>query len=147
MNSNKKNTKIKTENNSNSNLSQSTNKKHKLSKNPILLIEKIIQNLKKKEAHKSLRFWMTNFFFGFLCLKAFQFSYYINEFSFFIPKEELRKNNMTFNTRELSKLDHMELIKYLDRLDKNKIDRQKISKGIEESLSSRYNNETSSDKI
>jgi hypothetical protein len=90
---------------------------------------------------------MTNIFVAFICLKAYQFSNFINEFSFFIPKEELKKNNMKFNTRELSKLDHMELIKYLDRLDKNKIDRKKLSEEIQESLSIRNNNKTTSHKI
>ena len=117
-----------------SNLNVNMKFQNKVSKNPILLLKKLFENFRKRQAHKSIRFWLTNTLMLFVCLKAYQLTLFMNEFSYFIPKEELKKNNMKFNTRELSKLDQLELIQYLDRLDTNKIDRQSIKHGIEESI-------------
>jgi len=98
--------------------------KSKISRNPIILFQKIFYNLKEKNAFKSKRFWITNITILFICLKAYQFTRYINEFSYFIPKEELNRNNIKFKKTELSQMEKKELFEFLDQLEKKKIDRK-----------------------
>lgn len=102
------------------------NKKYKnrVSRNPIILLQKIFNNLHEKNAFKSKRFWLTNIFIFFICLKGYQLSRYMNEFSYFIPKEELNRQNMRFNHKQLSQMDKKELFDFLDKLDKKKIERK-----------------------
>ncbi len=112
--------------NKNSTDSFKINKKYKnrVSRNPIILLQKIYNNLQQKKAFKSKRFWLTNILIFFICLKGYQLSRYMNEFSYFIPKEELSRQNMRFNQKELSQLDKKELFDFLDKLDRKKIDRK-----------------------
>lgn len=115
-----------TNNTNNTSNSFGINKKFKnrVSRNPINLIIKIYKNLQQKSAFRSKGFWFTNVLILFICLKAFQLSRYLNEFSYFIPKEELQRNNLRFVRKELSQMEKQELIDYLDKLDRKKIERR-----------------------
>ena len=86
-------------------------KRNRASRNPVVLIEKIIKNLIQKNAFKSKRFWFTNILVIFAIVKMIQFSKYMSEFSYFIPKEELERNNMKFNKKGLSQMEKEELFK------------------------------------
>lgn len=118
------------------------NKKYKnrVSRNPIILFQKVYNNLKQKNAFKSKRFWVTNIFIFFICLKGYQLSLYINEFSYFIPKEELVKQNMRFSKKELSQMDKKELFDFLDKLDRKKIERKNSIENNFQTNLNNYNN-------
>lgn len=122
------------------------NKKYKnrVSRNPIILLQKILNNLQQKNAFKSKRFWLTNIFIFFICLKGYQLSRYMNEFAYFIPKEELSRQNMRFNQKELSQMDKKELFDFLDKLDRKKIERKGSKENDFQKNLNIYNNKINS---
>ena len=130
--------------NSNDNSKINRKYKNRVSRNPIILFQKIFNNLQKKNAFKSKRFWLTNILIFFICLKGYQLSRFMSEFSYFIPKEELKSQNMIFNQKELSQMDKKELFDFLDKLDRKKIERGNTKENDFPTNLNNYNNKINS---
>ena len=94
------------------------------SKTPLNIMRRILRNFKEKNLYKKPSFWLTNIFFIYFLIKAFQTSLYLNQMSVSIPREVAINNLMYLDSNAIKGMKTEVLIKYLDELEKQKNERK-----------------------
>jgi hypothetical protein len=84
------------------------------------------QYLKTNKNIKTLKFWFLNVLTAFFILKSLQFFIFIKEFSYTIPKEQMKVNMLNLHTAKGMKPEILH--KYLDELEAQKEERKKYLK-------------------
>ncbi len=89
------------------------------------LMFRIFANFKRKNLYKSPSFLFSSFLFIFFTIKVTQFAMYVQQVAVTIPKEEAMNNLIVVDNTQLRKMQPEVLNKYLDDLEKLKIERKR----------------------
>lgn len=104
---------------------ESKTKKRFTVRSPSHVVRSIFGSLKRKNAHKSVSFWLTNVLTLFLILKMYQFSSFIKHTALIIPREQVHTQLPVYDTKALMKMKPEVLLEYMDTLEKKKMERKK----------------------
>ena len=93
-------------------------------KSPSRIFLGILSNFKQKNVYKLPSFWIANFIFVFFSIKLIQFSYFLEQFSIAVPREEGINNLIYLDNSMIKGMKTEVLFKYLDDLEKQKNERK-----------------------
>lgn len=79
----------------------------------------------KIKQQRGVKFWLGTLGYTFLLIKSIQLARFMISFSYTVPKEQMKTNMISFNTKDIKILKPDVIQKYLDELEQMKEARKK----------------------